>query len=95
MLTKTVLLFISKIIRRQGQVKYVGGGDVVWGDLHAGYWWKHQWKEPAGRPKRKWLDNIKIHLQYIGLKGVDLIHLAQERDKKRPVIYKIIRPRLP
>ena len=47
---------------------FFGGG----GKLHTSYWWKHLWKKPAGRHKHKWLDNIKVYLQYIGLKGREL-----------------------
>jgi hypothetical protein len=48
-------------------VKYIGGG----GELHTGYWWKKLLKDPPGRPKHKWADNIKVYLQYIDLKGVE------------------------
>jgi hypothetical protein len=33
------------------------------------------------RPKRRWVDNIKMDLREIGWDGVDWIYLAQNRDQ--------------
>jgi hypothetical protein len=38
-------------------------------------------KKPLGRPRRRWVDNIKMDLVEIGLGGVDWIGKAQDRDK--------------
>jgi hypothetical protein len=40
---------------------------------------KPEGKRPLGRPKRSWLDNIKMDLLEIGLNVVDWIGLAQDR----------------
>jgi hypothetical protein len=32
------------------------------GGSHIGYWWKSQQERPLGRPKHKWVDNIKMDL---------------------------------
>jgi hypothetical protein len=37
-------------------------------------------KRPLGRPRRRWVDNIKIDLREIGWDGRDWIELAQDRD---------------
>jgi hypothetical protein len=37
-------------------------------------------KKPLGRPRRRWLDNIKIDLREVGWDGVDWIDMAQDRD---------------
>jgi hypothetical protein len=42
---------------------------------------KPEGKRPLGRPRRRWVDNIKIDLLEIGWGGVDWICLAQDRDK--------------
>jgi hypothetical protein len=34
-------------------------------------------KRPLGRPKRRWVDNIKMGLREIGWDGMDWIDLAQ------------------
>jgi hypothetical protein len=36
-------------------------------------------KRPLGRPRRRWIDNIKMDLLEIGLSVVDWIGLAQDR----------------
>jgi hypothetical protein len=35
---------------------------------------------PLVRGRHRWEDNIKMDLREIGWKGVDWIHLAEERD---------------
>jgi hypothetical protein len=39
---------------------------------------KPEGKRPLGRPRRTWVDNIKMDLK-IGFCGMDLIDLAQDR----------------
>jgi hypothetical protein len=39
---------------------------------------KPEGKRPLGRPKRRWVDNIKIYLREAGCDGMDLIDLAQD-----------------
>jgi hypothetical protein len=38
-------------------------------------------KRSLGRPRRKWVDNIKMDLREIGWDGMDWIDLAQFRDQ--------------
>jgi hypothetical protein len=38
-------------------------------------------KRPLGRPRRRWVDNIKMDLRGIGWNGGDWIELAQDRDQ--------------
>jgi hypothetical protein len=40
---------------------------------------KPEGKRPLGRPRRTWVDNIKMDLLEIGLNVVDWIGLAQDR----------------
>jgi hypothetical protein len=42
---------------------------------------KPEGKRPLGRPRHRWVDNIKVNHGEIGLDGVDWIGLAQDRDK--------------
>jgi hypothetical protein len=37
-------------------------------------------KPEGNRPRRSWVDNIKIDLREIGWDGMDWIDLAQDRD---------------
>jgi hypothetical protein len=38
-------------------------------------------KRPLGRPRRRWMDNIKMDVVKVGWGGVDWIGLTQHRDK--------------
>jgi hypothetical protein len=40
-----------------------------------------QGKRPLGRPRRRWVGNIKIDFGKIGWSDVDWIDLAHDRDK--------------
>jgi hypothetical protein len=51
-------------------------------------------RRPLGRPKRRWEDNIKMDL-WGGFGDVDWIHLAQDRDKWRALVNKIMKLRVP
>jgi hypothetical protein len=42
---------------------------------------KPEEKTPLGRPRRRWVDTIRMHLREIVQGGVDWIGLAQDRDK--------------
>jgi hypothetical protein len=41
---------------------------------------KPEGKRPLGRPRRRWVDNIKMDLGEIGWDGRDWIKVAQDRD---------------
>jgi hypothetical protein len=42
---------------------------------------KPEGKKPLGRPRCRWKDYVKMHLQEVGCGGVDWIMLAQNRDR--------------
>jgi len=44
---------------------------------------KPEGKRPLGRPRRRWVDNIRMDLQEVGCSYMDWIGLAQDRDKWR------------
>jgi hypothetical protein len=44
---------------------------------------KPEGNRPLGRPRRRWVNNIKIDLRGTGWDGMDWIHLAQDRDQWR------------
>jgi hypothetical protein len=41
---------------------------------------KSEGKRPLVRPKRKWVDNIKMDLQEVGYEGIDWIDMSEDRD---------------
>jgi hypothetical protein len=56
---------------------------------------KPEGKRPLGRPRRRWVDNIKMHLREIGWDGMDWIELGQDRDKWRALVNTVINLRVP
>jgi hypothetical protein len=47
---------------------------------------KPEGKRPIGRPRRRWIDNIKMDLLEIELNVVDWIGLAQDRYRRRALV---------
>jgi len=47
---------------------------------------KPEGKRPLGRPRRRWVDNIRKDLQEVGCGHVDWIGLAQDRDRWRTLV---------
>jgi hypothetical protein len=52
-------------------------------------------KKPLGRPRRRWVDNIKMDLRETGWDGVDWIDLAQNRDQWRALVNTVMNLRVP
>ena len=42
---------------------------------------KPEGKRPLGRPRRRWMDNIRMDLQEVGCGYMDWIGVAQDRDR--------------
>jgi hypothetical protein len=51
---------------------------------------KPEGKISLGRPRRRWVDNIKMDLREIGRDGVDWIHRAQARDQWRALVNMVL-----
>jgi hypothetical protein len=56
---------------------------------------KPEGKRPLVRPRRRWMDNIKMDLGEIGWDGRDWIKLAQDRDQWRTLVNTVIKLRVP
>jgi hypothetical protein len=56
---------------------------------------KPKGKSPLGRPRPRWVDNIKMDLREIGWCGMDWIDLAQDRDHWRALVNMIMNLRVP
>jgi hypothetical protein len=60
--------------------------------MHRGYWWESQ---KGRRPRRKWVNNIKMVLREIGWDGMNSIDLAQDRDQWRTLVNTVMNLRDP
>jgi hypothetical protein len=56
---------------------------------------KPEEKRPLGRPRRRWVDSIKIDLREIEWNCMDWIDLAQDRDQWRDLLNTIMNVRVP
>jgi hypothetical protein len=43
-------------------------------------------KRPLGRPRRSWVDNIRMDLREMGWDGMNWFDLAQDRDQWRALV---------
>jgi len=56
---------------------------------------KPEGKRPLGRPRRRWVDNIRMDLQEVGCLYMDWIGLAQDSDRWRTVVSAVMNIRVP
>ena len=56
---------------------------------------KPEGKRPLGRPRVRWLDNIRMDLQEVGCGYVDWIGMAQDRDRWRTLVSAVMNLRVP
>ena len=47
---------------------------------------KPEGRRPLGRPRRRWVDNIRMDRQQVGCGYMDWIGLAQDRDRWRTLV---------
>jgi hypothetical protein len=57
--------------------------------------WKPEGKRPLGRPRRRWVDNIKIDLGEVEWGDVDWIGLAKDRNSWRALVNSVLNLRVP
>jgi hypothetical protein len=56
---------------------------------------KLEGKRSLGRPRRRWVDNIRMDLLEVGSGDVDWIGLAQFRDRWRALVNFVLNLRVP
>ena len=80
----------SRRMRWAGHVARMGEGRGV----HRVLVGKPEGKRPLGKPRRRWEDSIKMDLREVG--GVrDWMELAQDTDRWRPLVNKVMNFRVP
>jgi hypothetical protein len=56
---------------------------------------KPEGRRPLGRPRRRWLDNIRMDLVDVECGDVDWIGLAQDRDRWKALVNSVLYLRVP
>jgi hypothetical protein len=56
---------------------------------------KPEGKRPQGRPRRRWVENIKIDFREIGWDGKDWVDLSQDREQCRALEDTVMNLRVP
>jgi hypothetical protein len=56
---------------------------------------KPEGSRSLGRPRRRWLDNIRIGIGEVGWSDVDWIDLAQDRERWRALVNSVLNLRVP
>ena len=81
----------SRRMRWAGHVARMGEGRGVYTFLVG----KPEGKRPLGRPRRRWVDNIKTDLQEVGYGYMVWIGRAQDRDRWRTLVNTVMNLRVP
>ena len=79
------VLYIHVCVARMGEEK--GVYTVLVGKLKG--------KRPLGRPRRRWMDIIRMNLQEVGCGYMEWIGLAQDRDRRRTLVSAVMNLRVP
>ena len=56
---------------------------------------KPEGKGPLGRPRRRWVDNIRMDLQEVWCGYMEWIRLPQDRDRWRTLVSAVMNLRVP
>jgi len=56
---------------------------------------KPERRRPLGRPRLRWVDNIRMYLQEVGCGYMDWIGLAQDRNRWRTLVSAVMNLRVP
>ena len=81
----------SRRIRWAGHVVHMGEERGVYRVLVG----KPEGKRPLGRPRRRWMDNIRTDLQEVGCGYVDWIGRAHDRDRRWTLVSAVMNLRVP
>ena len=80
----------SRRMRSAGHVARMGEERGVYRVLVG----KPKGKRPLGRPRRRWVDNIRTDLQEVGCGYMYWIGLAQDRDRWRTLVSAVMNLRV-
>jgi hypothetical protein len=90
--SQTIIRMIkSRRMRWAGHVARMGAKRNAYGILVG----RPEEKIPLGRPRHKWMENIKMDLTEIGWCGMDWIDLIKDRDQWRALMSTVMNHRDP
>ena len=89
--TNIVRMIKSRRMRWAGHVARMGEEKGVYRVLVG----KPEGRRPLGRPRRRWVDNIRMDLQEMGCGYMDWIGLAQDRDRWWTLVSAVMNLRVP
>jgi hypothetical protein len=52
-------------------------------------------ERPLGRPRRRWVDNVKMNLREIGWGSINWINLAEDNCQWRALVSTVMKLRVP
>ena len=81
----------SRRMRWAGHVSRIGEERGLYSVLVG----KPEGKRPLGRPRCRWVDNIRMDLQEVGCGCMDWIGLAQDRERCRRLVSAVMNLRVP
>ena len=56
---------------------------------------KPEGRRPLGRPRRRWVNNIRMDLEEVGCEYMDWIGPSQDRDRWRTLVSAVMNFRVP
>jgi len=86
-----VRMIKSRRMRWAGHVVHMGEERGVYRVLMG----KPEGKRPLGRPRPRWVDNIRMDLQEVRCRYMDWIGLAQDRDRWQTLVSAVMDLRVP
>ena len=86
-----ITIIVYKVMRWAGHVARMGEVRGSYRVLVV----KPEGKRLLGRPRRRWVDNIRMDLQEVGCGYIDWIGLAQDRDRWRTLVSAVMNLRVP
>jgi hypothetical protein len=93
-----IIISCSSLPNNGGEEDEMGGTCSTNGEKRNAYRLlvgKPEGRRSLERPRRKWLDNVKMDLVEVGWGDVDWIGLAQDRDRWRALVNSVLNLRVP